>query len=113
MAREQLQNLTESMFYILLALSKEPKHGYEIMQSILEISNARVRVGAGTLYSLLTRFEKAGMIIRVDLPGGDPRRKTYAMTQKGWDELSKEYERLKKSVAACDDYWRVEGDAAR
>jgi len=61
MAREQLQSLTEPMFFILLALTR-PMHGYEIMQTVTNISRGRVTVGAGTLYALLTRFEKEEII---------------------------------------------------
>ena len=104
MAREQFQNLTEPMYYILLSLSAEPKHGYEIMQTISEITSSTVNVGAGTLYALLTRFEKESIIERVSLPNNDPRRKTYALTDKGRGELHQEYERLKKSAAAYDKY---------
>ena len=100
MAREQFQNLTEPMYYILLSLFKEPKHGYEIMHTISEISSETVNVGAGTLYTLLTRFEKEGMIVRVNLPDSDPRRKTYAITEKGRAEIGREYERLKQSINA-------------
>ena len=104
MAREQFQNLTEPMYYILLSLSNEPKHGYEIMQTVSEISTDTVKVGAGTLYALLTRFENEGIIERVSLPDSDPRRKTYALTEKGRGELDREYERLKKSAAAYESY---------
>ena len=104
MAREQLQNLTEPMYYILLSLSTEPKHGYEIMQTISEITYGAVNVGAGTLYALLTRFEKEDIIKHVSLPNNDPRRKTYTLTTKGRGELHQEYERLKKSAAAYDKY---------
>ena len=104
MAREQFQNLTEPMYYILLSLTNAPKHGYEIMQTVSEISNDTVKVGAGTLYALLTRFESEGIIERVSLPNNDPRRKTYTLTSKGRSELDREYERLKKSTAAYDSY---------
>jgi DNA-binding PadR family transcriptional regulator len=100
MAREQLQTLSEPMYFILLALTK-PMHGYEIMQTVSIISNDRVKVGAGTLYALLTRFEKEDIVVRIN---DDGRRKTYALTQKGCGFLDREYERLKESIAAYDEY---------
>jgi DNA-binding PadR family transcriptional regulator len=96
MAREQLQTLSEPMYYILLALAK-PMHGYEIMQTVSTMSQGRLKVGAGTLYALLTRFEKEEI---VSLVGDDGRRKTYELTEKGRKLLDKEYLRLKDSVAA-------------
>ena len=98
MAREQLQTLSEPMYYILLALVK-PMHGYEIMQEVISISNDRVKVGAGTLYALLTRFEKEEIVIQVS---DDGRRKTYALTDKGRGLLDREYMRLKESISAYD-----------
>ena len=61
MAREQFQNLTEPMYYILLSLLEE-RCGVDIMESVEEISRGRVKVGPGTLYALLARFEKEEMI---------------------------------------------------
>ena len=100
MAREQLQTLSEPMYFILLALTR-PMHGYEIMQTVSAISGERVKVGAGTLYALLTRFEHEQIVVRVK---DDGRRKTYALTEKGRGLLDREYERLKASIAAYDFY---------
>lgn len=94
MAREQLQNLTEPMYYILLALTS-PKHGYDVMQTISEVTDYRVKVGAGTLYSLLSRFEKEKIIVQV---ADDGRRKTYILTEKGREILENEYIRLQRLV---------------
>ena len=99
MAREQLQTLSEPMYFILLALTRS-MHGYEVMQTVPVISRGRVKVGAGTLYALLTRFEREGVVLRV---GDDGRRKTYALTEKGRGLLEREYERLRDSIAAYED----------
>lgn len=100
MAREQLKNLTEPMFYVLLTLY-QPRHGYEIMQMIQNITNDRVKVGAGTLYSLLSRFEKEKIIEQVDEDG---RRKIYKLTIKGREILENEHKRLKALVRDGDNY---------
>jgi DNA-binding PadR family transcriptional regulator len=98
MAREQLQTLTEPMYFILLALTRA-MHGYEIMQTVTTISNGRVKVGAGTLYALLTRFENEEIVVRVS---DDGRRKVYEITDIGRGLLKKEYERLKESILAYE-----------
>ncbi len=90
MAREQLKTLTEPMYYLLLSLTKS-QHGYRIMQSIQEISGGRVKVGAGTLYALLSRFETEGVIEQI---AAQERKKIYALTDKGRQLLSAEYLRL-------------------
>ncbi|NLZ92517.1 MAG: helix-turn-helix transcriptional regulator [Firmicutes bacterium] len=94
MAREQLQSLTEPMYYILLALTT-PLHGYAIMQKVEEISAGNFVVGPGTLYRLLARFEKEKIIQQYD---DDGRRKTYLITAKGYQVLLNEYRRLKRLV---------------
>ncbi|WP_206460098.1 PadR family transcriptional regulator [Anaerovorax sp. IOR16] len=90
MAREQLKTLTEPMYYVLLALTKE-RHGYGIMQSITELTEGRVSVGAGTLYALLSRFEKEGIVAQTREV---ERRKMYCLTELGEEVLTREYTRL-------------------
>lgn len=92
MAREQLQTLTEPMYYILLSLTS-PSHGYDIMQKISSITNGRVAVGAGTMYSLLSRFEKEKIIFQVSEEG---RRKIYELTDKGINILNNEFLRIQR-----------------
>lgn len=52
------------MYYVLLSLFK-PLHGYAIMQNITKITEGRVRVGAGTLYSLISRFENEDIVKKI------------------------------------------------
>ena len=87
MAKEQLQNLTEAMYYILLTLT-EPRHGYAIMQEVEKISQGSFVVGPGTLYRLLARFEKENIIRQYD---DDGRRKSYLITD--YEMLQAEYQR--------------------
>lgn len=90
MAREQFQTLTEPMYYILMALLKE-RCGVDIMEAVLEISKGRVKVGPGTLYALLGKFEKENMIIETEVQG---RKRSYIITDKGKEILLDEYRRL-------------------
>lgn len=94
MAREQLKTLTESMYYILLTLLK-PQHGYGIMQEVDSITKGRVKVGAGTLYNLLSRFEEEEIITQVV---EDNRKKVYLISEKGLTILRAEYQRLNQLV---------------
>lgn len=87
--------MTEAMYYILLSLLK-PGHGYGMMQRIKELSGGRLVMGPGTLYGVLTRMNKEGLIV---LTGEDGRRKNYAITEAGKAALLAEYERLKRLVA--------------
>ena len=90
MAREQLKTLTEQMYYLLLILL-EPNHGYSIMQEVDKLTEGRVKIGAGTLYNLLSRFEEEDIIKQLR---EEDRRKIYVITEKGLDILREEYQRL-------------------
>lgn len=87
--------MTEAAYYILLALLK-PGHGYGMMQRIRELSSGRLVMGPGTLYGVLSRMSKEGLIV---LTGEEGRRKNYAITETGKAALLAEYERLKRLVA--------------
>lgn len=86
--------MTEAMYYILLALLK-PGHGYGMMQRIKELSGGRIEMGPGTLYGVLSRMKREGLIV---LTGEEGRRKNYAITDAGKDALLREYDRLKRLV---------------
>ena len=49
MNRDKNLPLTETIYYVLLALI-EPAHGYAIMQKVEELSSGQVRLAAGTMY---------------------------------------------------------------
>lgn len=51
MNRDKNLPLTETIYYVLLAL-KEPAHGYAIMQKVEELSGGQVRLAAGTIEAL-------------------------------------------------------------
>lgn len=86
--------MTEATFYILLSLI-HPSHGYSMMQSIKELSKGRLIMGPGTLYGVLTRMNKEGLIGLVEEEG---RKKTYHITALGIEALKEEYQRLKNQV---------------
>lgn len=94
MAREPLQTLTEPMYYILLALTEECC-GVDIMNKVEQLSGGRIRVGPGTLYAMLSRFEEKKIIL---LTAEEGRRKSYIITDAGVQMLMKEYKRLKTMV---------------
>lgn len=100
MARRRLETLTEQMFYVLLTLDQE-RHGYGVMQEITRLTQGRVAVGAGTLYTLLSRFEHEGLI---KATGERENRKYYCMTPAGREVLAQEYARLRRQIA---DWERV------
>ena len=77
--REKYQTLTEQMFYILLCLEEE-QCGVDIMERVAAMTDGRVAIGPGTLYSLLESFLKEGFIRETKVEG---RRRSYQITVRG------------------------------
>ena len=102
MARAKFQTLTEQMFYVLLCL-KEECCGIDVLDKVPEMTDRRVNVGSGTLYTLFEQFIDAGMIRETRVEG---RKRSYILTDKGRDMLEAECERLR---AQLRDYERIFG----
>ncbi len=100
MPRPRFQTLTEQMFYTLLCLKQECC-GIDILDRIPSMTNQRVTIGSGTLYTLLEQFLAAGMIRETKVEG---RRRSYILTEMGREMLGKEYQRI---CAQALDYCRV------
>ena len=105
MAREKFQTLTEQMFYILLCLQRECC-GVDVMEQVERMTEGRVVIVPGTLYSLLESFLKEGFIQETRVDG---RRRSYQITVKGRLRLEEEVQRLRRQT---EDYIRF-GEGAR
>lgn len=99
MKRNKNLPLTETVYYILLALL-EPAHGYLIMQKVEELSNGSVRIAAGTLYGAIQNLLKLKFIEPID--SEDSRRKVYAITDEGKKVLLLDFERMKHMIKATE-----------
>lgn len=100
MARAKFQTLTEQMFYTLLCL-KEECCGMDILDRVPAMTGQRIKIGSGTLYTLLEQFLEAGMICETRVEG---RRRSYVLTQKGRQMLQRECKRLERQL---EDYRRI------
>ncbi|MFI3163645.1 MAG: helix-turn-helix transcriptional regulator [Bacillota bacterium] len=102
MAREKFQTLTEQMFYVLLVLQEEC-YGADIMEKVGFITNDRVKIGAGTLYSLLESFLSVKMIEETKVEG---RKRCYKITEIGKTTMQKEANRLEILSGHFAKYWK-------
>lgn len=89
--------LTESLFYILLALRKA-NHGYGIIQEVSEITNGRVVLGPGTLYGAINSLQKKGLIELYSEDKESRKKKQYLITEEGKEVFNSEVIRLKELV---------------
>ena len=99
MPKKAMEILTESMFYVLMALSKSPMCGIDIAAWITNRTRGRVSLGPATLYTVLGKFEKEGYIAETEVEG---RKRTYRITAKGLDAYRTELERLRSCIADAD-----------
>ncbi len=100
LAREKFHTLTEQMFYILLCLRQE-RCGVDVMEAVRQLTDGRVVIGPGTLYTLLEDFLQQEWISE-GTPDGRKRR--YRLTERGERRLQEEAERLRLLYA---DYCSV------
>ncbi len=88
--------MSETAYYILLSLVEE-RHGYGIMQYVNEITNERLKLGAGTIYGTLGKLEKAGLI---SMTKEEEKRKYYQITEEGTSVLREELSRIRELYKA-------------
>ena len=94
------ETLTPAVLHILLSLADQERHGYGIMQDVLERTDQQLRLGPGTLYGTIKRMLEAGQI--EELPEredeNNQRRRYYKLTSAGRKTVKAEAERLERLV---------------
>lgn len=88
--------LTEAVYYILLSLYN-PMHGYGIMQNVMELSEGRVNLAAGTLYGAINTLLEKGYITALD-GDANSRKKEYIITETGKEVVENEIQRLRELI---------------
>ncbi|SFE31635.1 Transcriptional regulator PadR-like family protein [Actinacidiphila alni] len=96
------RSMTQSAFFVLTALTDEPRHGYGILQEVEELSEGRVELRVGTLYGVLDRLTADGLIAldREEVQQGRLRR-YYRLTDEGLAALDEEAERMAAGARAA------------
>ncbi len=94
--------MQEATFLILTALAAGSQHGYGIITDVTEISDGRVLLRAGTLYTALDRL-RADELIAVDREEvvESRLRRYYRLTPRGSRLLAAEAARLRANAAAA------------
>src|SRR5271169_6006323 len=94
--------MQEATFLILTSLAAGSQHGYGIITDVEQISDGRVRLRAGTLYTALERL-RADRLIEVDreeVVDGRLRR-YYRLTATGEERLAAEAARLQANAVVA------------
>ena len=99
MSKKALDTLTETMFYVLISFNKQDMCGTEIASYVNDLTLGRVQMGPGTLYTILSNFQKEGLIEKTSSQG---RKITYAITARGRAVYGNEVARLKQCLADAE-----------
>ena len=85
--------MREPTYLILVALGRGERHGYGIIQEVAELSDGRVKLGAGTLYGALDRLVDEGLVAATRSETVDGRlRRYYTLTDQGGSTVRLETE---------------------
>lgn len=95
MAGKERGPLTEPMFYVLMSFLHRDMCGTEITEFVERRTRGRVRLGPGTLYTLLAKFQDEGFIQETEVDG---RKRTYRLTDQGRQAYHEELDRLRACV---------------
>lgn len=109
MPREKFKTLTEQMYYVLLALQQE-QCGVDIMESVRLMTDGRIRLGPGTLYTLLGDFQRAGLIEETGESGSSGGKRVYRIAAPGRELLNREHQRHLLLIEDFRKFYRGEGN---
>jgi DNA-binding PadR family transcriptional regulator len=87
--------MREPTYFVLASLQDGPLHGYAIIKRTEELSEGRVTLATGTLYTALDRLAGEGFVelVSEEVVSGRIRR-SYGLTGAGSDALQAEADRL-------------------
>ncbi|MHA6252619.1 PadR family transcriptional regulator [Oceanobacillus sp. CAU 1775] len=85
--------MSETAFYILLSLFKQPQHGYGIVKYVELITSGRLKLGSGTVYGTISKMLKDHLIV---VYANEERKKIYEITDIGHVIIQREMSRLEE-----------------
>lgn len=91
---------------ILSILDKSESYGYEIMQKVKELSEQRIEWKEGSLYPVLHKLEKNGLIKSLwKMAENGRHRKYYAINKKGRKALQEEIDNWSLVHTMLTELW--------
>jgi len=96
--------LREPSYFVLAALLGGPLHGYAVIKRVAELSDKRVTLAAGSLYSVIDRLLGEGLVTGAgeEIVNGRARR-YYRLTDEGDRVLAEEADRLARAAQVVKD----------
>jgi DNA-binding PadR family transcriptional regulator len=95
--------LHRDTFHILVSLADRDRHGYAVMQDVLERTEGALRLSPSSLYASIRRLLEEGLIEelaeRPDPAHDDERRRYYRLTRLGRAVATAEARRLERLLS--------------
>jgi DNA-binding PadR family transcriptional regulator len=102
---ESFLPLHRDTFHILVSLADRDRHGYAVMQDVLDRTNGKLRLSPSSLYASIRRLLEEELIEelaeRPDPAHDDERRRYYRLTPFGTQVVAAETARLEEMVHAA------------
>jgi DNA-binding PadR family transcriptional regulator len=102
-APESFLPLHRDTFHVLVSLADRDRHGYAVMQDVLERTGGKLRLSPSSLYASIRRLLEQGLIEelaeRPDPDHDDERRRYYRLTRLGRAVATAEARRLERLLA--------------
>ncbi|WP_136709944.1 PadR family transcriptional regulator [Agromyces sp. H66] len=91
--------MREPTFWTLVSLSGGRRHGYALMEEVRDASEGRVELKVATLYAVLERLQREGLVAADGDEVVDGRlRRYFRMTGLGEQSLAAELERMESAA---------------
>jgi DNA-binding PadR family transcriptional regulator len=101
-APESFLPLPRDTFHILISLADRDRHGYSVMNDVLERTDGALRFSPSSLYASIRRLLERGLIEelaeRPDPDHDDERRRYYRLTKLGRAVATAEARRLERML---------------
>ncbi|MGH7471179.1 MAG: PadR family transcriptional regulator [Longimicrobiales bacterium] len=104
-----MSELTTLDLLTLAALADQARYGYELVQRIEELTDARISIRPGNLYRVLHRLMERGLVVETEtarVAGADERRRYFRTTARGRKVAAEElamYQRVLKRTPALKE----------
>ncbi|MGQ9718874.1 MAG: PadR family transcriptional regulator [Nitrososphaerales archaeon] len=91
-------------FLILRVLYETPMHGYQLMEEIEKRSSGLHKIEPGSIYTLLRRMERRGLLdSKWEQGEGGPEKRVYRVTKAGTEALREGLKMIVRRRALMDD----------
>ena len=104
MYSKELIRGTLSTLVLKVLQEKGRMYGYEIAQTVKEISSEKILVKEGSLYPLLHKLEAEGLVTVEPEQIGKRVRKYYSLTQSGSTETANRVQHLKEFMLTLKNF---------